>query len=587
MQAETKNCQNCKKDFTIEAEDFSFYEKIKVPPSTWCPECRLVRRLVWRNDRYLSKVNCKLCSNSTFSILSEESGYDIYCVDCWISDKWNPLDYGREYDFSKSFFEQFSELIKKVPVRARFASSSSLINSDYTNYVSNLKNCYLIYNSDYDENCMYGSEIENSKDCVDNTMIDGCEQSYGNVNCQKCYKIFFSTDCIESSDIWFSYDLIGCMNCFGCVGLRNKNYHILNQPYSKEDYQEKIKEFSVSDFENIAKIEAKVKEIYLKIPRRYMHGRQNTNTTGDYIYNSKDVRNSYIATEAQNCKYSMWLVVPTVKDCWDYTEYGDKAEQIYETVTAGKNVSKIKFSDMIAKNSMDVEYSYSCQDVQSIFGCAGLRKKQYCILNKKYTKEEYEKLLPKIKKHMDEMPYVDEKGRIYKYGEFFPSDISLHAYNQTSAQEFFPLEKKDIENLGYRFQNIADKNYMPTITKGNLPSSVNDIEDSIINESIECVLWGNEEARMRNCTKAFRITLNELNFYKKYNISLPRKCPNCRHYDRIQRRNPITLWHRKCMCDKTNHLHGTKKCDIEFETSYAPDRPEIVYCEKCYQQEVY
>jgi hypothetical protein len=38
---------------------------------------------------------------------------------------------------------------------------------------------------------------------------------------------------------------------------------------------------------------------------------------------------------------------------------------------------------------------------------------------------------------------------------------------------------------------------------------------------------------------------------------------------------------------KTNHFHGDKKCEVEFETSYAPDRPEIVYCEKCYQQEVY
>jgi RNA polymerase subunit RPABC4/transcription elongation factor Spt4 len=37
---ETKNCQNCKKDFNIEPDDFSFYEKMKVPVPTWCPECR-------------------------------------------------------------------------------------------------------------------------------------------------------------------------------------------------------------------------------------------------------------------------------------------------------------------------------------------------------------------------------------------------------------------------------------------------------------------------------------------------------------------------------------------------------------------
>ena len=41
------------------------------------------------------------------------------------------------------------------------------------------------------------------------------------------------------------------------------------------------------------------------------------------------------------------------------------------------------------------------------------------------------------------------------------------------------------------------------------------------------------------------------------------------------------------MCDKQNHLHGNKNCEIEFETSDSPDRPEIVHCEKCYKQEVY
>ncbi len=35
MESQTKNCQNCKKDFIIEPEDFNFYEKIKVPAPTF------------------------------------------------------------------------------------------------------------------------------------------------------------------------------------------------------------------------------------------------------------------------------------------------------------------------------------------------------------------------------------------------------------------------------------------------------------------------------------------------------------------------------------------------------------------------
>ena len=575
---ETKSCQNCKKNFTIEEEDFSYYKKIKVPPPTWCPECRLVRRLVWRNDRYLSKVVCNLCGDTTLSTFPAAENRIIYCSDCYRSDNWDPLSYGQEYDFSKPFFEQFNQLMQKVPARARFVSSGSLVNSDYTNLVSHLKNCYLIYNADYDENCMYGTEIENSRDCVDNTMIDECEQSYGNINCQKCYKAFFSTDCIESSDVWFSYDLIGCLNCFGCVGLRNKNYFIFNQPYHKDEYHKRIKEIFNGSFKRISEIEIKLREIYLKTPRRYMHGRQNTNVSGDYIYNSKDVKSSYIATEAQNCKYCMWLIVPTTKDCFDYTEYGDKAEQIYESVTAGKGVSKLKFISMVSTNSSDVEYSFSCRNVQDVFGCNALKKKSYCILNKQYSKEEYEILILKIKKHMDEMPYVDKKGRIYKYGEFFPIDMAPFAYNQTNAQEFFPLDKKAIENIGCKYEEIADKDYVPTRNSEDLPDSISEVEESFLEDIFGCGEWGTDKAKMQNCTKAFRITPNELSFYRKHNIPIPRKCPNCRHFDRIKRRNPISFWHRTCM---------KEGCSNEFETSYSPDRPEIVYCEQHYQQEVY
>ncbi len=586
QKAEKIICQNCKKDFTIESEDFNFYEKMKVPPPTWCPECRLIRRLVWRNDRYLSKINCKLCGKVTFSTFPDNNTRIVYCSECYRSDAWDPLSYAQEYDFSKTFFEQFQELMQKVPVRARFVSSGSLINSDYTNLVSHLKNCYLIYNADYSENCAYGTEIENSKECIDNTMIDGCEHCYDNVNCQKCYKTFFSTDCIESSDIWFSFDIIGCGDCFGCVGLRNKHYYIFNEPHTKEQYENKVKEYFNGNFSDIAEIKSKVNEIYLKTPRRYIHGRQNTSVSGDYIYNSKEVKNSYIATEAQNCKYCMWLIVPTTKDCWDYTEYGDKAEEIYETITAGKGVSKMKFSSMVSTNSSDVEYSFSCRDVQSIFGCNALKKKSFCILNKQYSKDEYEQLLPKIKKHMDDMPFFDKKGRIYKYGEFFPLELAPFAYNQTNAQEFFPLSKEGIEFLGCQFQEIADRDYTPTLRPDNLPNTMKEVDESLIKEIIGCAEWGSEKARIQNCTKAFRVTENELVFYKRHKLPLPRKCPNCRHYDRIKRRNPITLWHRKCMCDKKNHDHKDN-CSNEFKTSYAPERPEIVYCEKCYQQETY
>jgi len=99
MQQETKICQHCQKEFTIEPEDFDFYEKIKVPAPTFCPECRDVRRLAFRNGHSLYKGKCGLCGKSIISRFSPDKPYKVYCKECWWSDNWDQLQHGREYDF--------------------------------------------------------------------------------------------------------------------------------------------------------------------------------------------------------------------------------------------------------------------------------------------------------------------------------------------------------------------------------------------------------------------------------------------------------------------------------------------------------
>ena len=133
---ENKICQNCKKDFIIEIEDFKFYEKIKVPPPTFCVECRQQRRLCFRNERMFYKRNCDLCGKSVVSRVSPDKKYLMYCTKCWWSDRWNPFDFGQDYDFSKTFFEQWRELFLKVPHISIFNSNS--VNSDWLSFSSSL-----------------------------------------------------------------------------------------------------------------------------------------------------------------------------------------------------------------------------------------------------------------------------------------------------------------------------------------------------------------------------------------------------------------------------------------------------------------
>ena len=111
---ETRNCQNCKNDFTIELDDFSFYEKIKVPPPTFCPECRMARRLIWRNERSLTKRECGLCKKSLISMYSDEDA-PVYCTECWNGNEWDQYFNAKDYRFDQPFFVQLKELFKINP----------------------------------------------------------------------------------------------------------------------------------------------------------------------------------------------------------------------------------------------------------------------------------------------------------------------------------------------------------------------------------------------------------------------------------------------------------------------------------------
>lgn len=175
MNPETKNCQNCKSQFTIEPEDFAFYEKMQVPTPTWCSQCRLQRRLAFANDRGLYKRNCDMCGKSTMSSYPPEKKIIVYCNPCWWSDKWNSAQYAHKYDPSRPFFEQLKDLIIETPHMALDSNYPTLVNSEYVNHCATAKNCYLIFTADECENVLYSEYLLHDKDLMDSTMTGGSE----------------------------------------------------------------------------------------------------------------------------------------------------------------------------------------------------------------------------------------------------------------------------------------------------------------------------------------------------------------------------------------------------------------------------
>src|ERR1044072_519093 len=188
---ETTTCQSCKINFVIEPEDFDFYKKIDVPPPTFCPECRLVRRLVWRNMRSLYKRKCDLCGQEKIGVYSPDKPFRVYCSSCWWGDAWDGLTYGREYDFSKTFHHQFKELMAEAPLLSRFVYEDPILRYEYTNMARNLKDCYLVFNCGTKENglerCAYCMNTHGITDCFDLSNSSKCELAYFSHDLLNCY----------------------------------------------------------------------------------------------------------------------------------------------------------------------------------------------------------------------------------------------------------------------------------------------------------------------------------------------------------------------------------------------------------------
>ena len=569
MQSETKQCQNCKKDFIIEPEDFKFYEKIKVPPPTFCPECRMVRRMLERNEHALYKSVCGLCKKNIISMYNSQNKLVIYCDKCWWGDKWEGLDYATLYDFDTPFFTQWVQLIKKVPLIQLWKFNN--INSDYINYATDDKNCYLSSSILYCEDVLYSYALDKSQNTIDSIYSNKLIWCYENIDSVNNYNSIFLKDCSNCIDSGFLFDCVNCQNCFLSSNLRNKKYVFKNVQYSKSEYDIKITDIKIGIFSVLKKLFLEFNDLTKRSIHKYIQVINGVNYSGNYIENSKNIFSSFNVNNSQDIRYA--IRSDKNKDTMDMFG-GVQTELAYESIAPSFQGSDAQFC-ITNKSSHNIRYSFLCISSHDLFACIGLRNKQYCILNKQYTKEEYEKMVPKIIKHMNDMPYVDRKGRVYKYGEFFPSELSPFCYNETIAQEYFPLTKEQALEQGYKWKEREERNYTIDIKNEDIPDDIKEVEDTIINKVIECAHKGtcNEQ-----CTEAFKIIRDELKFYQRMNLPLPRLCPNCRHYNRLKQRNPLKLWHRKCM---------KENCPNEFETSYAPDRPEIVYCEKCYNQEVY
>jgi hypothetical protein len=284
--SETRTCQNCKQDFIIEPEDFNFYKKIKVPPPTFCPECRLIRRLAYREDRPLYKDKCDNCGEDIISVYNENNSFPVYCPSCWWGDSWDGTDYGKNYDFSRPFLEQFKKLLKTVPYQATSQKNST--NCLYSNGNTRCKDCILSFNGYESINCYNCQGPGFSRDSIDSDIVLNGNHTYETLSSDGVYNtkfVYFSDKCLDCS---FLFNCVGCSHCFGCVNLQNQKYKIFNKQYSKENYKKELEKWDLGDYKILQKTQEKFWELYYKLPRKYAFITNSYNIKGDDIKSTRN-----------------------------------------------------------------------------------------------------------------------------------------------------------------------------------------------------------------------------------------------------------------------------------------------------------
>lgn len=502
-----------------------------------------------RNEWKLYPRKCDATGEAILSAYSSDAPFPVYKNSVWWGDTWDATKYGRDFDFSRPFFDQFYELIQVVPREGTSIFNS--VNCEYNSHVRESKNCYLNSLAAKCEDILYSYwtvSVKDALDCMqtrDSTLLYECSFVNKGYNCVVLEE---SSNC---SDSYFSFQLRGCSNCLFCTNLSNKSYHIFNKPCTKEEFEAERNKILNGSWKTWQEANEKYQEMKKNVVHKSMHGVNCENSSGDHIYNCKNCSYCFDSNDSEDCIDSISVEGKNVDSC--YSAGWPKCELIYLSSTC-RGCTDIAFSSyMWFSNSM--RYCDSCVSSENCFGSIGLRRKKYCILNKEYSKEEYEALMPKIKEHMQ------KNG---EWGELFPNSGSPFAYNETCAQDFFPLSREEALSRGWRWKEADAKEYQaPTLAE--IPDNIKDVSDTITKEILACSATG----------KNYKITKQELAFYRRMNLPLPRYCPEYRHKLRSEKRTPFKLWERQCA-----------KTGKDILSSYSPDRPETIYSEEAFLEEI-
>ena len=467
----------------------------------------------------------------------------------WWSDDWDAFSYGRDIDFSRPFLEQYAELAREVP---RFALMNfNCENSDFCNFAMDSRNCYLVFGCVRNEDCFYGHIVWDSRNCLDCLYVYRCEWCSHSVDLVDCYDVHYSKEATSCRESYFLFDCAGCNNCFCCSGLRTRQYCLLNEQLTKEEYFRRIRALFPLSVSAAGLFAVRLEELQRRHPGYpQLFGSQYEDVTGNHIYSSQCLRYAFDAKACEQAKYL--FTAHGVSNSYDISFTGGGAQFSVDSLTLS-NAQEVIYSQ-VAFNSANVAYSEFCFSSQDIFGCIGLRQGKCCILNKRYSKEKYLDLRFRLVSHMQ------SNG---EWGEFFPSELSPFPYNESIVNEYMPITEAEARRRGLRWETRPSYE-APPAGSSSVPERITEATDETLREVFYC----------QATHKPYKVIAAEIEFCRRMGLPLSPLCPDERHLRRMALRASRELAQVRC-----------SNCDVELETAHVPPYAGKVFCAKCCEKQ--
>ena len=475
--------------------------------------------------------------------------------------EWFEKDFGEinlDVDFEKPFLDQLLELRRKVPSSAgrnfkEVENSIALVSlGDVNSYfvvLSRSKNSFFSVSALDTES---SAEVYNSSSITNSYQIVHSDRVYNSQYVRE------SRDCINSA---FLFDCRNVENCFGATNKRNKSYLWFNEQLTKEEWEKRRAEVDLGSRAEAKKWLDKFDDLVKTAVWPENFNEHNENSTGEYLTKATNCDSVYYADGgARDEFHTSWSLGNCERNA--YASSMSNSQDNYFSCDVVE-CNKTRYSYMLMR-CQNVEYSTECYDCEDCFGCVGLRRKKFCILNKQYTEEDYWNKLDELKCAML------VRG---EYGEFLPAKMSPAYFPEGGSVRYYLADPDTFAKKvnAHDFKADADG------AIGSVLSGAENVPDSMtIPDSIDDIdeAWVSKPVQDATYSRRFSLLAPEVSLYKKLRVAPPTSHHVKRVLDLTLTANTGVFEEKIC--------EGCKKKITVSKNARYPDRH--IFCKSCYTE---